>query len=47
MNKERLPLSLLALYKETFISSVGCLEEIGRKLVVYSERENKRHSKVR
>ena len=32
MNKERLPLSLLALYKETFISSVGCLEEIGRKL---------------
>jgi hypothetical protein len=47
MNKERLPLSLLALYKETFISSVGCLEEIGRKLVAYSERENKRHSKVR
>ena len=32
MSKERLPLSLLALYKETFISSVGCLEEIGRKL---------------
>ncbi|MFP3293889.1 MAG: diguanylate cyclase, partial [Hydrogenobaculum sp.] len=41
MNKERLPLSLLTLYKETFISSVGCLEEIGRKLVAYSRRENK------
>jgi|GEM_PF-740404 len=41
MNKERLPLSLLTLYKETFISSVGCLEEIGRKLVAYSERQNK------
>lgn len=41
MSKERLPLSLLALYKETFTSSVGCLEEIGRKLVAYSERENK------
>ena len=44
MNKERLTLSLLALYKETFISSVGCLEEIGRKLVAYSKRENKRLS---
>ena len=32
MNKERLPLSLLALYKETFISYVECLEKIGRKL---------------
>ncbi len=41
MNKDRMPVSLIALYKETFISSVGCLEEIGRKLVAYSERENK------
>ncbi|GAB6077933.1 bifunctional diguanylate cyclase/phosphodiesterase [Hydrogenobaculum acidophilum] len=41
MKKDRMPLSLLALYKETFISSIGCLEEIGRKLVAYSERENK------
>ncbi len=41
MKKDRMSLSLLALYKETFISSIECLEEIGRKLVAYSERENK------
>lgn len=41
MSRERVPLSLLELYKKTFISSVSCLEEIGRKLVAYSERENK------
>ncbi len=41
MKKDRMPISLLELFKETFISSIGCLEEIGRKLVAYSERENK------
>jgi len=37
----RMPLSLLSLYKETFIGSAGCLEEIGKKLVAYAEREEK------
>ncbi len=41
MNKQRTPLSFLELYKKTFISSVACLEEVGKKLVAYSRRENK------
>lgn len=46
MTEERLPLTLLELYKKTFISSISCLEEIGRKLLAYSKRTEKKLSVV-
>ncbi len=44
MKHERTSISFLELYKKTFISSIGCLEEIGKKLVAYSEREGRQLS---